>query len=678
MMMLTGYLYVHLLAKLPRIRHQVGIHVIFWLCAVGMMPLTLDLQVRSEIATYGGIEVEILFHLISSAGIPIIFLGSNILLIQIWYGRTRGPSAHDPYFLFGASNVGALITLIAYPVVAEPVAGIERLSFIWSVLFACLGILLFISALSTTRDHPDAKTVSRIENQTSDIRTVWIWGSIAFVSSSLMLAITTRLGMEFGSTPLLWIIPVALYLVTYLAGFQSKPMLSDRAMVYVYPLAVFTMVLVSVTRPFEVSGPWPVVALLLSFTMICLHLHRRLYSLRPDTSRLTVFYLTLALAGVFGGAFNAFFAPTLMKGFYELHLVALAAAALPLLKNKADTNHAPKWIGLGLIAMLVTILTIDPIDMTRILNPVNLSVIVGLGALLMIRHQLRILGISLVCTVTVITLAYDIREQGSVFEKRSFFSIHKISQDGPLRTYINGSVAAGGQFMDRSLTSPEPLYQYHQTTSLGHVGTSDAWNNSERIGILGLGVGSMLAYRSVWQQIKVYEIDPEIISIALDPTRFTFVKAFGSGASIISGDPRTVLEAEKPNRFDVLLIDAGNSGETPPHLLTVEAFSEYVRHLDHDGFIAINATSDNFNLRLPISAAAEVLGFETYALETGTGVSKNTATGSPTLTVIVSRPGYRPLFTHDGWGRVEASPDHLLMDDSMDIMRSVKPFSRPF
>ncbi|CAN0579637.1 unnamed protein product, partial [Laminaria digitata] len=103
MMMLTGYLYVHLLAKLPRIRHQVGIHVIFWLCAVGMMPLTLDLQVRSEIATYGGIEVEILFHLISSAGIPIIFLGSNILLIQIWYGRTRGPSAHDPYFLFGAS-----------------------------------------------------------------------------------------------------------------------------------------------------------------------------------------------------------------------------------------------------------------------------------------------------------------------------------------------------------------------------------------------------------------------------------------------------------------------------------------------------------------------------------------------------------------------------------------------
>lgn len=676
--MIVGYLYTHLLTKLPRIRHQIGIHILLWLCAMGLMPVTSVIEDGSDLSFYGDIEIKILIHLTVTAGLPVVFLAANAPLIQTWYGRTRGPSAHDPYFLYGASNLGALIALVAYPLVAEPVFGIAHLSLIWSILFASLGALLFISAISTTKDHPDAKTVSRIENRSSDLRMIWVWGAISFVPSALMLAVTTKLSMDFGSTPIVWVVPLGLYLITYLAGFQSKPMFSDRAMVYVYPFAILVIAIIGITRPFDTGTPWAALALLLSFTMISLHLNRRLYSLRPDTSRLTVFYLTIALGGAFGGAFNALIAPTLMKGFYELPLVILAAAALPLLKNKPDAVETSKWVGLFLIITLFTSLTLDISKLESLATPVDMSILIGIGALVMVWHHIRFIGITLICFASIFSLRYEDRTDFSTYASRNYFGINRITETARLRTYISGSRIAGAQFKAAPGVPPEPLFQYHRSSPLGQMATSHAWDNARRIGLLGLGVGSMLAYRHEWQNIKVYEVNPEVIRIAMDPAKFNFLEAYGTKIELVTGDPRTSLSKEHNNRFDVFVIDAMTMGEVRAQLLTVEAIREYVKHLAPGGFIAVNTTSTHYHLDRSVAAAAEALGLEVYALQTGQGNRADNPVEAPTSALIISSPGHRPLFTSRGWLRVDGSYAHTMTDDSFDILPILKGLNRPF
>lgn len=675
---IVGYLYTHLLTKLPRIRHQIGIHIILWLCAMGFMPVTSTIGDGSDLSQYGDIEVNILMHLTATAGLPVVFLAANAPLIQTWYGRTRGPSSQDPYFLYGASNLGALIALVSYPLIAEPIFGIARLALIWSVLFASLGALLFISALSTTRDHPDAKTVSKIENRSSDLRMIWVWAAISFVPSALMLSVTTKLSMDFGSTPIVWVIPLGLYLITFLAGFQSKPMLSDKAMVFVYPSAIFVISLIGITQPFDTTAPWATLALLLSFTMISLHLNRRLYSLRPDTSRLTVFYLTIAIGGAFGGAFNAIVAPTLMKGFYELPLIILAAAALPLLKNKPDTDQTPKWIGLFLVITLFMSLTFDISKLENLAKPVDMSILIGFGALAMIRHRIRIMGICLICFAAIFSLRYNDRMEFSTYASRNYFGINRITETEGLRTYISGSRIAGAEFKRRPGMPPEPLFQYHRSGPLGQMATSHAWDNAERIGIVGLGVGSMLSYRHEWQHIRIYELNPEVIKIAMDPARFTFFEAYGQNIELVTGDPRTALSKERSNQFDIFVVDAMTTDELRAQLLTVEAIREYVDHLAPDGFIVINTTSTHFRLDRPVAAAADTLGLEVYALETGQGSAADSPVGAPASALVISKPGHRPLFTSRGWLRVDASYVHPMTDDSLDVLPLLKNFNRPF
>jgi len=266
--MIGGYLYAHLLTRLPRIRHQIGLHLLLWLVATTFLPMEIAAGWAAN--TGAGLQAQTLMLYAVTVGVPFFFLSSNAPLIQTWYGRTGGQSSHDPYFLYGASNVGSFIALIGFPLVAEPYFGIAAISMWWSIGFIGLGALLFISAFWTTRDHPDAKTVLRINDQKSDMRVIVRWAAIAFVPSSLMLALTTKVTTDFGSFPLLWVIPLALYLLTYVAGFQPKALLSDRTMIWLYPAAIATLGITGMTGYFgaltlEVAG-----IMALAFTVVSL------------------------------------------------------------------------------------------------------------------------------------------------------------------------------------------------------------------------------------------------------------------------------------------------------------------------------------------------------------------------------------------------------------------------
>jgi len=246
--MIAGYLYAHLITRLPRIRHQIGLHLVLWLIASSALPLYIadGWQPNDAIP----MQTQTLFLYASTIGIPFFFLSANAPLIQTWYSRTKGPSANDPYFLYGASNVGSLVALLSFPLIAEPFLGIETISFIWSSAFIGLGALLFVSVFWTTRDHPDAKTVLPIIDNKSDMKVMMTWAAVAFVPSSMMLALTTKITTDFGSFPLLWVVPLAVYLMTYVGGFQVRPLLADKIMTWLYPMSLAVFAILGMTQIF--------------------------------------------------------------------------------------------------------------------------------------------------------------------------------------------------------------------------------------------------------------------------------------------------------------------------------------------------------------------------------------------------------------------------------------------
>lgn len=668
--MIGGYLYAHLLTRLPRIRHQIGIHLLLWLIATTFLPMNVAADWAVETGT--AIQTQTLILYAVTVGAPFFFLSANAPLIQTWYGRTRGQSSHDPYFLYGASNVGALIALIGFPLIAEPFFGITAISMGWSVGFILLGALLFISAFWTTRDHPDAKTVLRISDKKSDMRIMMRWAAIAFVPSSLMLALTTKVTTDFGSFPLLWVIPLALYLMTYVAGFQSKALLSDKTMIWLYPtaiavLAVFGMASFAGLLTFEIA-----VAMALAFTVVSLHLHRRLYKLRPDPSRLTVFYLTISIGGAAGGFFNAILAPGLMGGMYEFPLTVLAAAAVLLLRLDGEPRRTSAFISAALVTAIVFILTIDGAQLQLIATSYNLTVVTLIACILLALVKYRTLGVLMMSLVVIITVTLD-GLGTSIHEERNFFGLHRVADNGDLRAYMNGTTIHGGQISGESV-DPEPIFYYRRDGALGEIASSAAWKDADQIGLVGLGVGSMLAYREADQNVDIFEIDPGVITIAKDPKLFNFMSSYGEGARVFVGDGRIQLEKRKA-RYGVLLIDAYSSDAVPMHLSTVEAMQVFMEDVAKDGILAYHISNRYFDLRKPLGAAAAHLGyraFYTYDVPDAKAARDHDAA---ILALVVVRNGEVPEFlqTPDtNWEEIKIDPTRAWTDDKSSPFTSLK------
>lgn len=668
--MIGGYLYAHLLTRLPRIRHQIGLHLLLWLVATTFLPMEVAADWVAD--TGAAIQTQTLILYGVTVGVPFFFLSSNAPLIQTWYGRTRGQSSHDPYFLYGASNIGSLIALLSFPLIAEPFFGIHSISIAWSAGFIGLGALLFISAFWTTKDHPDAKTVLKIRNQKSDMRVLIRWGAIAFVPSSLMLALTTKITTDFGSFPLLWVIPLALYLITYVIGFQSKALLSDRTMIWLYPCAIGVLAVTGMTGflgslTLEIAG-----IMALAFTVVSLHLHRRLYKLRPDPSRLTVFYLTISIGGAAGGFFNAILAPGVMDGMYEFSLTLLAAAAVLLLRLDGEAQKSRPVPAVLMVCVLLSLIMLDGSQLSVIATSYNLTIAVLIGCALLAFVELRSIGVILITAVTATTiLAQDYGD--SIYTSRNFFGMHRIMDDGKMRAYINGTTLHGGQFSD-TRTKPEPIYYYRKDGPLGEIARSDVWQNAERVGLVGLGIGSMTAYRIPGQLMDVFEIDPAVISIAKDPKLFNFLSSYGAGLQIHVGDGRIQLEKKEAD-YGVLLIDAYSSDSVPMHLSTVEAMQSFMNDVSDDGILVYHISNRYFDLSAPLGAAATHLGYKAFYSYDIPSEKLGAGLDTPIIALaVVHKDAVPELFSRPetSWKELQVDPGQAWTDDKSSPFTALK------
>lgn len=600
--LIGGYLYAHLMTRYLAVKVQIVVHVGLVLLALTALPLAVP-----EGWTYDPAEpvvTQTLWLYALGVGLPFAVLSANAPLIQSWYRQSGGPSADDPYFLYAASNLGSLVALLAFPLVAEPLFGVSAISVGWSVGFVILGpMLLFAGLAAHAGVVPDRPQAPLAEVQGISARQVLRWAFLAFLPSSLMLCVTTKISTDLGSFPLVWVIPLALYLLTFVLVFSAKsPLTADRLRL-VLPLALLPLIYFTFKPAGTLLG---FAAMLVAYFIVSLAAHRMLYDARPDALHLTVFYLTMSIGGALGGVFNSIIAPIAFDRLTE-YPVTVALCVLLVLAGRGRNPVMELALGLVLsLVLLLSLLELLPLVKTLEFDQRLWVMFALLAAIYLTCYRQRLVPVVAALGLMGIWGLFS-RPEGTI-DDRSFFGLHVINDADGLRLYSNGTTVHGAQKLSEIGTRPTPQYYYHPNGPLAQVmGTKAA---ARTVGIVGLGIGAMACYAQPDQDWHFYEIDQKVVDIAQDPALFDFMPRCGQGANLHLGDARIVLRGQTGQRFDILVIDAYSSDAIPVHLATLEAVRLYMDRLTEDGILVFHISNRFYDLSLPLSGLAQELGLE--------------------------------------------------------------------
>lgn len=612
--LLLGYAYAHLLQKAASVRRQVLIHGGALLAAALVLPLRVHEVLGPPTSDHPALWL--LGALALMVGAPFAVLSATAPLAQAWHARIyREGEGRGPYVLYAASNLGSLIALLAYPIAVEPALAVQAQTVIWSLGYGGFAVLMAGLGLMVARmpTEPAPASTGLVEGLAAASGPLWrtrlIWIGLAAIPSSLMLGVTTHITTDVASAPFIWVVPLALYLLTFVIAFQDRPLISRGVALVIHAAALAAC---AVVLPFHTTNLVLLLAIhLAAFFFTALVCHQALVARRPPPARLTEFYLCLSIGGVLGGGFNAFLAPLIFTNVWEYPLVlALGVLARPW---EMATDKPWRW---GLFAIAVVAVVVAPVlaglyagseSVVRIL----LGVVV-VAAFLIRRSTVLFLAVivMLLISAQMVGDRVDVRQQW-----RSFFGVARQSVmpvealGGEVRMLAHGTTLHGAQ-----ATSPEhrcrPIVYYAPETPIGQVfAARRAEKASLTIGAVGLGTGTVAAYVRAEDQMTFFEIDPMMVAIATDPAYFSYTTACAKGPiDYVIGDARLTLQDQPEGRFDLLLLDAFSSDAVPAHLLTVEAVQMYLARLKPDGVLIMHLSNRNLDLISPAMAVVEAAG----------------------------------------------------------------------
>jgi SAM-dependent methyltransferase len=621
--LLVGYGYAHLLQRVRSLKIQAGIHLgLLGLALISFWPLGLNELVGLP-DTHRPIP-WLLAALALSVGAPFAVLSATAPLLQAWFARIRQGTeeGENPYVLYAASNIGSFAALIAYPALIEPMAGLSLQTMGWSVGFG-LFILLILGLAAVVwrgdRGVFDAPALAASDPITWRRRLAWV--GMAAVPTSLMLGVTTYLSVDVASAPFLWVIPLALYLLTFVIAFSRKPAIPlTVTLVAQAAAAAVCTALMQLT-----NGEWALLFFLHlgTFFFTALMCHQRLAELKPAPDRLTEFFLWLSLGGVLGGAFTALIAPAVFQTVIEYPLVlCLAALARPWARTRLSRDEI-LWV-----AAIVPLCLMPPLlfwwlgvdgrphhmgltwDVAR--RVVYFPLAAAAICAFMVRDRARLFFLAL-CLIALaaaqIGVRYDWSESG-----RSFFGVVRradvdFNQIGSVRILMHGTTLHGAQAQAAEWRCRPGLY-YAPTTPIGEtvIVTQNRTANAV-MGVVGEGTGSMAAYRRSGDDLTFFEIDPLVDRWARDPERFSYISECADGpVRTVIGDARLTLRNEPSGTYDLLLVDAFSSDAVPTHMLTVEAIREFLRVLKPEGLLVLHLSNRNLEITSPTIAATHELG----------------------------------------------------------------------
>ncbi|MDQ0464340.1 hypothetical protein QO010_002121 [Caulobacter ginsengisoli] len=606
--LLAGYGYAHLLQKLKSVRLQALIHLAVLVLAALALPLRVTGALGEPSSHHPALWL--LGVLTVSLGAPFAALSATAPLVQSWHARVfRQDGAPEPWALYAASNFGSLLALLAYPILVEPLLGVTEQRLGWSLAYGGFVLLMAVVAFNVRRAAPIPAATEPEPPRVAPVPwlTRLIWIGLAAIPSSLMLGVTAHLTTDVASAPFIWVIPLGLYLITFIIAFQTRPAISPSLALTLQGAALGLCLAIFHASQIEVL----LAAHLTCFFLTALICHQALVARRPDTAHLTEFYLCLSIGGVVGGAFNAFLAPAIFNTVLEYPLVLILSClarpfgAGPLSKGQWG------WIALALASAAGAILAVGHIQEITLIRALLAGAAVG-------AFMLRDRALVFLALIVVLAFAsHKVDDRTDVIRTdRSFFGVVRESRTtvpalgGEVRMMAHGTTLHGAQAQDPKYRC-RPLVYYAPETPIGQVFIAERLRKpAMALGAVGLGTGSVAAYTRPGDVLTFFEIDPLVIKLASDRRVFSYTTDCAGGqVGYVLGDARlTLAKQAPPGGFDILLIDAFSSDAVPAHLLTVEAMKGYLSYLKPDGLLILHLTNRNLDLRSPAMAVAAAAG----------------------------------------------------------------------
>jgi SAM-dependent methyltransferase len=613
--LLAGYAYAHGLQRLGSVRTQTLVHGAVLIAAALVLPLKITGLFGEPDSNHPALWL--MGVLAVSIGAPFAALSATAPLVQAWYARVRAghPDAENPYVLYAASNLGSLLALLAYPVIVEPMLRLRTQTVTWSLGYGLFVVLMGAVALLARASSGAGTAQNRVLERTAPTawRTRLIWVGLAAMPASLMLGVTTYISTDIASAPFLWVAPLALYLLTFIIAFQSKPLIPPD-LTLTLQAAAFAACILTFSLPVKFFL-LQVILHLLGFFLTALVCHQALAARRPEPARLTEFYLLMSLGGVIGGAFNAFLAPVIFKSVLEYPLVLLTTCLARPWGRGWLTRRQTLLFAAGLAGAAAAYLIarlLGPRATTEALHLLKLLLAITLIAAFLLRDRAWVF---LTLSVALVLASHWISPREILLKTdRNFFGVLRMTRvyvpgHGEGRRLAHGTTLHGAQLLNAA-DRCRPLVYYAPTTPIGQVFRAKiAAKPSLNIAAIGMGAGTVAAYTRPTDRLRFYEIDPAVVKMASDPANFTYINGCAKGhIDTVLGDARLTLTREAPGSFDLILVDAFSSDSVPAHLLTVEAMRAYLERLKPDGVVIMHLSNRNLELMQPVSGIAKAAG----------------------------------------------------------------------
>jgi hypothetical protein len=611
-MLLAGYAYAHAIVRFAGLTAGFVVHIVVLAIAVIWLPFQIasgfDQPPDSSVAFW------LLALFFVSIGVPFFAVSANAPLLQAWFSRTGHHHAHDPYFLYGASNLGSFFALLSYPVLFEPAFAVGEQSQLWFAGYIALGIGVAICGLAA-RSLSNNRSEAAHRNESIDAtprpaptaRSRLSWIAFASIPSALLVAVTAHISTNVAAAPFLWVMPLALFLLTFVITFQRRPVIPHLWMRAALPVTTVAAA-VSLMGYLPIGIAVETAIHLVAFFVAAMVCHGELVARRPDASHLTEFYLAMSVGGVLGGAFTTLLSPVIFTTVLE-YPILIGAAMLAMPEMRALICRRP--------------LIVAP-------------------------------------AVLVVAIALWSGGRSVIDRERSFFGVLTISTspDGRYTILTNGTTIHGAQSITDAAVDagrPEPLTYYTAEGPLASaiVSHRERLGRPVNVGIVGLGAGSLACYAGKGDKWRYYEIDAAVVRVAADPRRFRFLSACTPDAPIIVGDARLTVTREPDGLFDVLVIDAFSSDAIPVHLMTREAIAGYFAKLAPDGILVMHISNRYMELRSVLAAIAASENLAGAGLLHRRSAEDNKALRTTTEAVVLARsPADIEQFIDSGWDRL--------------------------
>lgn len=591
-------------------------------------------------------------------GLPYLAVAPGAPMLQRWYAA----SGKRPYHLYAASNFGSFLALPAYPLLIEPNLTLEQQFLFWRVGFVVLAVLWVACGLSAPKEHVETeKSAPTTKNQ----RLLWI--ALAAAPSALLLGVTGAITTNIASVPLLWVVPLGLYLLTYSLGFMAKPILSVSLLARFLPLIATPLVIPIVLESTE--PPSILIFHLIPFFLAAWMCHGRLAETAPPADRATEFFVWIALGGALGGAAVSLVAPHVFSKFTEYPIALVAVCLLrPLSKPFVKLDIA--W---ALAVLLVAYVAGWGASRYVPLGGMQTALNLGLPLLLAfvaidrpVRYALSLGAVFLGANLAGVGVGGQILEM-----RRSFFGVHRVVRAGTYHRLIHGNIIHGSQDMRRP---DEPLTYYHRTGPIGQV--FEAYGDRlKRVGLVGLGSGSLATYARLGMDMVFFEIDAEVVEVAKTPRLFSYVSNAQGPVEMRVADGRLGI-AKDTGKFDLIVLDAFSSDSIPMHLLTLEAIDTYLGHLSEGGVIAFHTSNRYLSLKGILAGAADQKGLKVrYQFNGDDDLPGKTA--SEWILLAKDDAAFAPLERSSEWDRSIDYKARPWTDDYSNIFQAILARMRP-